>query len=274
MNKLPWALLFLVAAGLYNCGSSDDRLQAPATSGGEGGLAEAGGPGEQPAGQPSMMPIGGADSAGRSGDGGVPAAPEAGAAGRLSLDGGAGQGGQGGVVLADGVLVNLPYTCESPFAGVTFGSYFHLEDFETHALTTPGVAASTTTLSSSFGAGVVDSVDCDDGSVDGKCTNCDARWGNGSIEVTFDGTTLGELPTHVGMVWTDGGGGASVTITGYDAADAVIYTETVEGIGDASIYGTVEEDRFFGIVHYQGVKRVVVVNSTGGVEIDHLQYGR
>jgi hypothetical protein len=109
--------------------------------------------------------------------------------------------------------------------------------------------------------------------VDGTCANCDALYGNGSIEVSFDAALLGQLPSHVGMVWTDGGANSNVTITGYDAADGVIYSQAVEGIGDDSIYGTVEEDRFFGIVHYEGVKRVTVLNSTGGVEIDHLQYG-
>jgi hypothetical protein len=105
-------------------------------------------------------------------------------------------------------------------------------------------------------------------------SDCEALWGNGTIEVTFDAAALGELPSHVGFVWTDGGASSSVTITGYDATDTVIYTQTVEGIGDGSIAETVEEDRFFGIVSFGGVKRVVVTNSTGGVELDHLQYGR
>jgi hypothetical protein len=178
------------------------------------------------------------------------------------------------VVLPDGVIVNVPYSCISPFEGVAFDDYFYLEDFEDGPLATPGVTSSTLTLSSSAGSNLVDSVDCDDGAIDGACTACDALYGNGTIDMTFDAQVLGDLPTHVGVVWTDGGGGANVTITGYDAANGVIYTETVMGIGDASIYGTVEEDRFFGIVHYAGVHRVVIVNSTGGVEIDHLQYGR
>ncbi len=79
-------------------------------------------------------------------------------------------------------------------------------------------------------------------------------------------------PPLIGQVQLDFA--TDVTITGYDANDVVIYTQTVSGIGDNSISGTTEEDRFFGIVHYGGVKRVVVVNSSGGVEIAHLQYGR
>jgi hypothetical protein len=37
---------------------------------------------------------------------------------------------------------------------------------------------------------------------------------------------------------------------------------------------TTAKGRFFGIVHYAGVKRVTLANSSGGIEIDHLQYGR
>jgi hypothetical protein len=273
LRKIPLALSLVVTVGLYNCGSSDERVKVPGASAGEAGMAEGGGPGdEQVAGQPPVEPQGGSGGVGRAGEGGV---QQAGAAGSPAAEAGAaGQGGAGAVVLPDGVLANVPYSCESPFAGVEFASYFHLENFEEGGLATPGVTASSNTLSSSFGASLVDSVDCDDELIDGKCTGCEALYGEGSVEVSFDASVLGALPTHVGMVWTDGGGGASVTITGYDAADAVIYSETVEGIGDSIIYGTVEEDRFFGIVHYEGVKRVVVTNSTGGVEIDHLQYGR
>jgi hypothetical protein len=168
----------------------------------------------------------------------------------------------------------VPYVCESPFEGVVFDDYFHLDDFEDAELDQPGVTAPNTRSSFvGFGAGFVDSVDCDDGAVDGTCLDCDALYGEGTIEFTFDAEVLGDLPSHVGLVWTDGGGGASVTITGYDDQDVSIYSQTVEGLGDNSVNGTVEEDRFFGIVHAAGIKRVVIVNSTGGLEIDHVQYG-
>jgi hypothetical protein len=97
---------------------------------------------------------------------------------------------------------------------------------------------------------------------------------NGSISFTFDGTALGGLPTHVGIVWTDGGTGADVTFEAFDAADVSLGTRTVTALGDGSNTGTVEEDRFFGIVASGGVSRIVVSNSSGGTEVDHLQYGR
>jgi hypothetical protein len=199
-----------------------------------------------------------------------------GGSGGAGGDGGeAGAAGNPAKVLPDGLITNVPYTCSSPFDGVAFASYFYLEDWEDSVLNTPGVSSSSSTPSSSFGVpNLIDSVDCDDGAVDGICVNCDALFANGSVELTFDAQALGALPSHVGLVWTDGGYGTSVTLTGYDAQDGVIYTQTVDGIGDNDNYNTTTEDRFFGIVHYDGVKRVVVTNSSGGIEIDHLQYGR
>ena len=186
-----------------------------------------------------------------------------------------GAGGAAPVELPEGLITNIPYLCDSPFARAAFPSYFHLEDWEDGVLSTPGATASSSTLSSSFGIpNLIDSVDCDDGVVNGTCLNCDALFANGIVSVTFDAQVLGALPTHVGLVWTDGGFSTSVTITGYDADTAVIDTKTVPHIGDNDNHNTVEEDRFFGIVHYAGVKHVVVVNESGGVEIDHLQYGR
>jgi len=178
------------------------------------------------------------------------------------------------LVLPEGVIADVPYICASPFSRVSFPSYFHLETWEDGVLNTPGVTVSASQLSSTFGAAAIDSIDCDDGVTDGTCAGCEALWASGTVELTFDAVALGALPTHVGLVWTDGGAGASVTITAYGSDDQVVDTQTATGIGDQSIYGTVEEDRFFGIVHLAGVKRVVVVNSSGGLEIDHLQYGR
>ena len=66
-----------------------------------------------------------------------------------------------------------PYleSSDSPFDGVSFGAYFHLEDFEDHLLNVPGVTASSGGVTSIvFGPAIHDSVDADDGFIDGsKC---------------------------------------------------------------------------------------------------------
>ena len=60
------------------------------------------------------------------------------------------------------------FALDSPFSGLGF-SYFHLENFEDGLLNTPGVAANVGFVTSTgFAKGpIIDSVDEDDGSVDG-----------------------------------------------------------------------------------------------------------
>ncbi|HSO40223.1 MAG TPA: hypothetical protein VLT33_47180 [Labilithrix sp.] len=186
----------------------------------------------------------------------------------------------GGKVLADGMLEPIPYLsrADSPFKGVAFPAYSHFEDFEDHLLNTPGVTSDMTSVSSAFGPSLIDSIDGDDGTVDGKCTKvdgtCDAAFGNGSITFTFDAGILGALPTHVGLAWTDGSPQCDAVFEAYDGADVLIGTKTATKVGDADNLGGTAEDRFFGVVHGAGVKKVIIRSSSGGVEADHLTYGR
>ncbi len=185
-----------------------------------------------------------------------------------------------GKILATGLLDPIPYLsrADSPFNGVAFPSYFHFEDWEDAVLDTPGVTASSTTLSSSFGPSLIDSVDGDDGAVNGSCAKtgatCDALFGNGSITFTFDAAVLGALPSHVGLAWTDGASNCDAIFEAYDAADVLIGIKTAVGVGDADNSGGTAEDRFFGVVYPAGVKKIIMKSSAGGVEVDHLTYGR
>lgn len=179
--------------------------------------------------------------------------------------------------LADDLYGPLAYleTADSPFAGEGHEDFFHLEDFEDALLNTPGVTASVG-AAGPFGA-LTDSVDGDDGVVDGVCLDGN-DWFSGAgstgITFTFDAVALGALPTHAGIVWTDGGAGCSVTFQAYNGDDELIDEVTLEDAGDDGITGQVEEDRFFGIVSSGGVKSIFISNSSGGIEVDHLQYGR
>ncbi len=107
---------------------------------------------------------------------------------------------------------------DSPFSGGSF-AYFHLEDFEDHLFNVPGVSASAGGVTSVvFGPSIHDSVDLDDGMLDGSGLKGDSFFfGRGStgITFTFDSTVLGALPTHSGIVWTDGGG--STTFEAFDS---------------------------------------------------------
>jgi hypothetical protein len=171
---------------------------------------------------------------------------------------------------------------DSPFA-CQFPMYFHLATFEGDGGLPPG----TTGPGSKFpGTGqssnITDSVDGDDGFPDGAppdsgsvhpCPGCQS-WFGGTMDFVFDEAVLGALPTHAGMVWTDDGNNSTVTFTAFGADGGVIATQAVPGIGVAGISGETSEDRFFGVVWPNGVKRITMSHTGGGIEIDHLQIGR
>jgi len=170
-----------------------------------------------------------------------------------------------------GLLGPLPYLKhqDSPFFNLDF-SYFHLEDFEDHELNVPGIKVSGGVVSStSFGADILDSVDADDGNIDGKTTNGDSWWNGGAISIRFDEKTLGRYPTHVGVVWTDGGG--TVTFEAFDANGNSLGTVSGEHADDNNSGGT-GEDRFYGVIHNGGIS-MVTIDNRGPIEIDHIQYG-
>jgi len=189
--------------------------------------------------------------------------------------------GDAAVVLPAGAVKPVGYlgAFDSPFAGVDF-VYFHLEDFEDARLNTPGVSSSAAQASSTFGPSIIDSVDADDGNpTDNRCIKavgtCDAYWGNGSLTFTFEAEALGGLPTHAGAVWTDGAG-----LVGFEAfgADGKLVYEvkpfSEPGFPGPNVTSDTSEDRFFGAHAPGGISSIRVYNTSGGVEVDHLQYGR
>jgi len=189
-------------------------------------------------------------------------------------------GADAGKTLAPGLLDPIPYLskADNPLVGVNYTSYLHFEDWEQGSLKAPGVTPGPGYVVATPSNPLTDSVDGDDGVVDGKCQKidggCNSAFGNGTIDFTFDAAVLGGLPTHVGIAWTDGSTGCEASFEAFDANDVSLGIKTVTGIGDASNSGTVAEDRFFGIVAMGGVKKIVVKSSIGGVEVDHLTFGR
>lgn len=171
----------------------------------------------------------------------------------------------------------------SPFAPFTGFSYFHLEDFEDGLLNTPGVTA-TATGSVTFcvvntpgcfpGSGLIDSVDADNGLIDGyggaPGHDLFASVGSSGITFTFDAGALGALPNAVGIVWTDGAG--TITFEAFDQDDISLGT-LIGTHADGSVTGGTAEDRFYGVTTSGGISRIKIKNSAGGIEVDHLQYG-
>jgi hypothetical protein len=165
---------------------------------------------------------------------------------------------------------------DSPFQGESF-SYFYLETFEDHLLNTPGVSANAGGVTSVvFGPSIHDSVDADDGVIDGSGLKGDSYFtadGAAGVKFSFDAGVLGTLPTSAGLVWTDGGAGTSVTFSAFGPDGSLLFTTTQSGFADNSNDGETAEDRFFGIQNAAGISAIFMSNASGGMEVDHLQYG-
>ncbi len=176
------------------------------------------------------------------------------------------------------LLGPTPYlqAADSPFASQAF-DWFHLEDFESHTLSTPGVSADHGGVTSVlFGPGPgIDSVDADDGIIDGSGADGDSWfYGVGATGVTwtFDAGVLGNLPTHVGIVWTDGERLHQIRFEAWDAAGNSLGVQT--GIhADLDGFSGTAEDRFYGVEHAAGISAIRLSNPDLYIEMDHLQYG-
>jgi len=158
---------------------------------------------------------------------------------------------------------------DSPFKALSTSggfTYFYLEDFEDGLLNTPGVSA---TGGAPYGpGGLTDSVDGDDGAIDGSGTNGHSfAYLASSVTFTFNAATLGGYPTHAGLVWTDG---PDPIFEAFDASGASLGTRTGT-FADGSFTGTTGEDRFFGVTYAGGISKISITASSW--EVDHLQYG-
>ncbi|MBL8803180.1 MAG: hypothetical protein JNN27_14340 [Planctomycetes bacterium] len=167
-----------------------------------------------------------------------------------------------------------PYlsTADSPFPVNT--PAFVLEDFEDGLLNAPGVAGTGGIVTStSFSGSIIDSVDADDGVIDGACAGGDSYFG-GSATVTFhfDAGVLGGHPRKVGVVWTDGGPNALVTFEAFDSSGVSLGSIVAGNQGDNNYFGTTVDDRFYGVSHAGGIGRITISHNVGGLEVDHLQY--
>jgi hypothetical protein len=187
-------------------------------------------------------------------------------------------------IAAASLIGPTPYlsSADSPFASQSF-SWFHVEDFEDGLFNAPGVTVSPSTAVIAVD-GYTDSVDGDDGVIDGSGSDGHSLWSNFStpyFQFDFDAATLGALPTHVGLVWTDVGqvssgqyGTSNVTFEAFDQFGVTLGIIGPYLLGDGSISGETAEDRFFGAINDGGISRIVIRSpTTNDWEVDDLQYG-
>lgn len=117
--------------------------------------------------------------------------------------------------------------------------------------------------------GNTDSVDADDGVIDGSGSNGRSLFrGTPSITVVFSAP----LPTAAGLVWTDGGSSASVRFEALGADGGSLGVHGPFTLGDGGNMGGTAEDRFFGARDAGGISRLRIWHTTGGIEIDHIQF--
>ena len=160
-------------------------------------------------------------------------------------------------------------TKDSPFKAIGTG-YFYLEDFEDDAFE-PGWSIGG--LQTRNGPSpTTDSVDEDDGAIDGSGVAGSSHLEAGAFTIDFDENVLGALPTHVGLVWTDGGSGVLVTFEAFSASGSSLGSLSSPA-GDPTDDGATVEDVFFGWSEPTGISAVRVSQASGSPEIDHLQYG-
>lgn len=131
-----------------------------------------------------------------------------------------------------------------------------------------------------------DSVDADDGLVDGTCAGrlgrpC-ASWVSRDdappASATFSFVGTGPLPTAFGLVWTDGDGDIMFSATGANGQSLGSFEAS--GFADRFNGETTGEDRFFGVQFDGGIRAITITETTprggGGffIEVDHIQYGQ
>src|SRR5690349_2808080 len=113
-----------------------------------------------------------------------------------------------------------PYSGPTPYTSRADAAFFGngncLEDFEDGSLDIPGATGNGDVVGPGSS---IDSVDGDDGAVDGSGTGGHSYFNlNGSfgIAMTFDSLPNFGFPYGVGIVWTDGGVGAAVSFEAFD----------------------------------------------------------
>lgn len=116
--------------------------------------------------------------------------------------------------------------------------------------------------------GITDSVDADDGSIDGSGLGGHSLFGFPPFEVQF----LPPLPVSAGLVWTDGGTATEVTFEAFGADGLSLGSIGPFTTGDDNNNGGTAEDRFFGVRDEGGILRLRVTHTSGGIEIDHIQF--
>lgn len=165
---------------------------------------------------------------------------------------------------------------DSPWAAANGASGFWTEDFEDGLVNSTGLSTVRGGVRGPDNNGFTDSVDGDDGSIDGSGSSGHSYLtyrASGGLTFKFDAAAMGGAPTYAGLVWTDGNPNAIVKFEAFDTSGNIILTKTVQ-LGNADTgKGETAEDRFLGVEFEGGISQIRISSSFGGIEVDHIQYG-
>jgi PEP-CTERM motif len=148
------------------------------------------------------------------------------------------------------------------------GSPTFLDDLEDGSLGASVLASGGNVIGPGSFNGFRDSVDGDDGRIDGSGVS-GRSWFSSTVTFTYVGS--GPLPTAFGLVWTDGSG--TITFSAKGAAGQSLGSWSFPGIPDGNFAGGTAEDRFFGVQFAGGIQSITI-GAGGTIEVDHIQYGQ
>lgn len=178
-----------------------------------------------------------------------------------------------------------PYlsAADNPLQPGTAYTWQHLETVEDGLVNTPGLSADGGRASGSNT--FTDSVDADDGVLNGQGALGQSWFSGAPVGVAqmtfrFDAQVLGQLPTHVGLAFTDLGnalpspfvGNASMQV--FDGQGTLVGSAGFAHPFDGTALSNTGDDRFLGVWHAGGIGAITVgyANSSDW-EVDHIFYG-
>ena len=166
---------------------------------------------------------------------------------------------------------NLQLSNSSLYGAMSLDDDFWCETFEDSLVNVPGL---TMTGGSIVGpGGQTDSVDADDGNVDGTGIAGHSYRANLNSPITISISTnaLLGLPERLAFAWTDGPHNSSLTLT-VTTGTGGTFVRTIGPLGDSTSTGSTAEDRLVAVTASDGIAQVVIASGGAAFEIDHVQF--